>query len=78
MAFTYRCVVLIHHDFSLKTICQEIKKVKAWDVTVWSIMVKGYRSFVVLGNCSSKFVLLTEGAQIVNAQTTRAVTRIGI
>ena len=29
----------IHHD--LKSIWQEVKKVKVWNLTVWGIIVKG-------------------------------------
>ena len=41
-----------------KTIYQELKKVIACDMTVWSIMVKGYQIFVVVWNCSSKFAFI--------------------
>ena len=42
----------------LKGICQGIKKVKAWNVTVWNIMVQDHQAFVTASNLSSKLVLI--------------------
>ena len=41
---------------------------KLWNVTVWSIIVKGDLGFGSVWNRSSKFVSLTGGAEIVDAQ----------
>ena len=46
-------------------------EVKAWYLTVWSIMMKIYQSLVEARIFSIKLFLLTGGAQIVNAQTAR-------
>ena len=65
--------------FWWKTIYQEIKKVKAWDVTVfeapWQSVITASRLY---GIVQVTLVLLTGGAQIMNAQTTWTVTKIVI
>lgn len=39
------------------SIYQELKKVKAWNGTVWNIMVQGHQSLAVAGNRESQFVV---------------------
>ena len=34
------------------------QELKAWDVTVWGIMFKGYQNFALVWTCSSKFVFI--------------------
>ena len=47
----------IHYDLLLKmNIYLEFKKVKAWNMTVWNIMVEGYPNFEIKWNNSSKFL----------------------
>ena len=38
-----------------KSMYQELKEVKSWNVTDWSIMMKVHESFVHVWNCSCKF-----------------------
>ena len=48
-------------------------------MTVWSIMVTGYQSFVVVWNCSSKFVFIdSRSSNSECPDSHRAVTRINI
>ena len=42
-----------------KNIHQGLKKIKAWNVTVWNIMVQGYQSFVTESNVLIRFVFIT-------------------
>ena len=64
--FSADVVWLLHTDmlcrFTMascyKTIYHKLKKVTAWNITVWNTLVKGYQSFVVVWNCSNKFVFI--------------------
>ena len=49
----------IHYDLLLKMkIYLEFKKVKAWNMTVWNIMVEDYPNFEIKWNNSSKFLFI--------------------
>ena len=56
-----------------KTIHQELKK--AWNLTVWIIMMKGYWRFATGWNRSSQFVFIDRNW---NSEYSRLGTRIGI
>ena len=55
---TFRFQLQPFNPLGHSPLCRELKKFIAWDMTVLSIMMKGYQSFLVVRNCTSKFVFI--------------------
>ena len=51
----------------------KLKKVKAWDMTIWSVMVKVVKALWLHEIRQASLFLLTGGTQRVNAQTAKAM-----